>query len=189
VASHVPPVSSPHLAIRALADHDSARRRTTLCAPPRRAVAPTARWIACALLAPARRDAAHDELEACTRMLCAKDSYSVLRNSAPETARARLSDCNTNHLSVMSLREIHARPGTCCVAGHAAGAAFTKEEDRWFASHISFIRWSARMKAEYALLVGLIALVAVTAVTTAGANVNTIFTNIATALGKAVGGS
>jgi len=38
---------------------------------------------------------------------------------------------------------------------------------------------------EYALLVALIALVAVAAVTAAGQSVNTIFTNIAAALGKA----
>jgi len=38
---------------------------------------------------------------------------------------------------------------------------------------------------EYALLVALIALVAVVAVTNAGTSVNTIFTNIATALSKA----
>jgi len=38
---------------------------------------------------------------------------------------------------------------------------------------------------EYALLVALIALVAVAAVTAAGASVNTIFTSIAAALGKA----
>ena len=38
---------------------------------------------------------------------------------------------------------------------------------------------------EYALLVALIALVAVAAVTTAGVNVNTIFSNIATALATA----
>ena len=38
---------------------------------------------------------------------------------------------------------------------------------------------------EYALLVALIALVAVAAVTAAGVSVNTIFTNIAAALGKA----
>ena len=35
---------------------------------------------------------------------------------------------------------------------------------------------------EYALLIALIALVCVVAITTAGANVNTIFSNIATAL-------
>ena len=39
---------------------------------------------------------------------------------------------------------------------------------------------------EYALLVALIALVAVGAVTMAGTSVNTIFTNIANALNKAV---
>jgi pilus assembly protein Flp/PilA len=38
---------------------------------------------------------------------------------------------------------------------------------------------------EYALLVALIALVAVAAVTAAGTSVNTIFQNIAAALGKA----
>jgi pilus assembly protein Flp/PilA len=38
---------------------------------------------------------------------------------------------------------------------------------------------------EYALLVGLISLVAVAAVTAAGGSVNTIFTNIATALAAA----
>ncbi len=38
---------------------------------------------------------------------------------------------------------------------------------------------------EYALLVGLIALVAVVAITSAGSSVNTIFTNIGTALAKA----
>ena len=38
---------------------------------------------------------------------------------------------------------------------------------------------------EYALLVALIALVAVAAVTAAGQSVNTIFTSIAAALGKA----
>ncbi len=38
---------------------------------------------------------------------------------------------------------------------------------------------------EYALLVGLIALVAVVAITSAGSSVNTIFTNIASALAKA----
>ncbi len=39
---------------------------------------------------------------------------------------------------------------------------------------------------EYALLVALIALVAVGAVTAAGGSVNTIFTNVATALANAV---
>jgi len=38
---------------------------------------------------------------------------------------------------------------------------------------------------EYALLVGLISLVAVAAITLAGGSVNTIFTNIQTALAKA----
>jgi pilus assembly protein Flp/PilA len=38
---------------------------------------------------------------------------------------------------------------------------------------------------EYALLVGLIALVCVVAVTSAGTSVNTIFTNISAALAKA----
>ena len=38
---------------------------------------------------------------------------------------------------------------------------------------------------EYALLVALIALVAVAAVTAAGQSVNTIFTSVAAALGKA----
>jgi len=38
---------------------------------------------------------------------------------------------------------------------------------------------------EYALLVGLIALVAVFAITSAGSSVNTIFTNIAAELAKA----
>jgi pilus assembly protein Flp/PilA len=38
---------------------------------------------------------------------------------------------------------------------------------------------------EYALLVALIALVAVAAITLTGTNVNTIFANIANALGKA----
>jgi pilus assembly protein Flp/PilA len=40
---------------------------------------------------------------------------------------------------------------------------------------------------EYALLVGLIALVAVVAITNAGSSVNTIFTNIAAQLATAAG--
>jgi pilus assembly protein Flp/PilA len=42
---------------------------------------------------------------------------------------------------------------------------------------------------EYALLVALIALVAVGAITVAGQNVNTIFTKVATELGKTPAGS
>jgi pilus assembly protein Flp/PilA len=57
-------------------------------------------------------------------------------------------------------------------------------------SLVSYLRTLARNDEgqdllEYALLVALIALVCVVAVTTAGTNVNTIFTKIATALGTA----
>ena len=42
--------------------------------------------------------------------------------------------------------------------------------------------------AEYALLIALIALVVIGAVTLLGTSIQTVFTNIATALGGAVGG-
>ena len=61
---------------------------------------------------------------------------------------------------------------------------------KWVNTLRSFVRdEKGQDLIEYALLVGLVSLVAVAALTLTGTNVNTIFNNIASALGKAAGGA